>query len=186
MFLRRIDEDTYLKSLELKEAPALFQLVETSRPHLRSWLPWVDGTKKLQDSESFISFALTQEAEDNGLHAGIWHKNRLAGVIALNGINWPNKSTFLGYWLGECYQGQGLITKACDELLKYAFGELSLNRISIRAAKGNLKSQAVAKRLGFSCDGLLREEEWLYDHYIDMFIFSLLAEEYRAKTAAVQ
>jgi RimJ/RimL family protein N-acetyltransferase len=34
----------------------------------------------------------------------------LTGVVGYHAIDWENRSTALGYWLGEEYQGKGLVT----------------------------------------------------------------------------
>ncbi len=179
MFIHRINEKTYLRKLETRDAPALFKLVDSSREELRRWLPWLDDNKSVKDSEAFIRSSLAQETSNNGFQAGIWHDGQLAGVIGLHGINWRDRQTMIGYWLGSEYQGKGIVTEACEALLKYAFEILGLNRVVIRAAEGNDKSIAVAKRLGFSREGLLRENEWLYDHYQDMFVYAMLAKDFK-------
>ena len=46
--------------------------------------------------------------------------------------------------------------------------------IILHCASGNLKSRSVAERLGFVQEGILREAEWLYDHYVDLVVYSML------------
>jgi hypothetical protein len=60
----------------------------------------------------------------------------------------------VGYWLGEQYQGKGLVTAACRALVEHAFFELGLNRAVILCATENEKSCAVAERLGFRREGV--------------------------------
>jgi ribosomal-protein-serine acetyltransferase len=66
------------------------------------------------------------------------------------------------------------VTRATACLTDYAFREQDCNRVILHCAVGNLKSRAVAERLGFVQEGILREAEWLYDHYVDLVVYSML------------
>jgi ribosomal-protein-serine acetyltransferase len=71
------------------------------------------------------------------------------------------------------------MTKACRTLITYAFTELALNKVEIHGATENIRSCAIPKRLGFTQEGILRDAEWLYDHYVDTVIYGLLAREWQ-------
>ena len=120
-----------------------------------------------------------QFASNNGFQAGIWYKQNLAGMIGCHGMNFANKSTSIGYWLGEGYQGKGIMTKTTKALVEYLLTELNLNRIEIRCAENNYKSRAIPERLGFTNEGTLRETEWLYDHYVDHVVYGMLARQWK-------
>ncbi|MED2978954.1 GNAT family protein [Bacillus swezeyi] len=182
MFKLKIDDDLYLKKLEPIDAPSVYMQIQQSKDDLRNWLYWVDGTKKLEDTEAFIEDCMKQAAANNGFQAGIWQQNQFAGIIGLHYINWINRTTSLGYWLGKSFQGNGMMTKACQGLIDMLFNECELNRIEIRAATKNFKSQAIPERLGFTKEGCLRQCEWLHDHYADHFVYGLLKEEYDARS----
>ncbi len=70
-----------LKPLSEDNAQALYVLVDSSRVHLRKWLPWVDGTKSIDDAAIFIRIGQKQNDDSNGFHCGVWLKNELAGVL---------------------------------------------------------------------------------------------------------
>ena len=55
----------------------------------------------------------------------------------------------LGYWIGKPFWGQGLITEASREMLRYAFENLGVNRIWCGYYDGNEKSRRVQEKLGF-------------------------------------
>ena len=55
----------------------------------------------------------------------------------------------LGYWLGKPFWGQGLIPEASQELLRYAFEDLGMNRIWCGHYDGNVKNRRVQEKLGF-------------------------------------
>lgn len=81
--------------------------------------------------------------------------------------------------MAEALQGKGIMTKSCKSLIDYLFDELELHRVEIRCAENNIKSRFIPERLGLKPEGLVREVEWLYDHYINHVIYSVLASEWR-------
>jgi ribosomal-protein-serine acetyltransferase len=178
MFSHRVNDETVLKILETRYAEELFSLIDKNRAYLREWLPWVDGTKSSEHTKLFIESTLKQFSTDNGLHCGIFYKNEIAGCIGLHYVDRANKRTSIGYWLGAEFQGNGIMTSACRDLVHYAFKDLKLNRVEIRAGEHNLKSRAIPMRLGFVQEGIVRQPELLYDHFIDTVIYGALASEW--------
>jgi ribosomal-protein-serine acetyltransferase len=98
-----------------------------------------------------------------------------------NAIDWQNRRTEIGYWLAPPFQGRGVMTKTCRFLVAYAFAELNLNRVEILCAVENLRSRAVPERLGFREEGVLRQAEWVRDHFNDLVVYAMLAEEWDGK-----
>ncbi|WP_349409769.1 GNAT family protein [Pseudalkalibacillus sp. SCS-8] len=178
MFIFPIDQDLSLKLLEKKDIPELFALVDQSRNHLRKWLPWVDGMEKEEDYEPIIEMWLKQFAANDGFQVGILYQNQLAGMIGFHQIDHANRKTSIGYWLADHYQGKGIMTKATEALVDYAFHTLHLNRVEIQCGTENKKSAAIPKRLGFKKEGIIRDAEYLYDHYHDCALYSMLRKEY--------
>jgi ribosomal-protein-serine acetyltransferase len=116
-----------------------------------------------------------------GFQCGIWFHGILAGVIGFHGIDWMNRNVEIGYWLGEKFQGQGIMTKTCHALVDYAFYNYELNRVQIRCATGNKKSNAIIERLGFIKEGTTRQAEFLYDHYVDLFVYGMTSDIWKAR-----
>ncbi|EHJ08317.1 GNAT family N-acetyltransferase [Staphylococcus simiae] len=179
MFELEVNDHISLKGLELADANALFELVDNSRETLGQWLPWVPLTKEPSDSEVFIRGAIQQYNQDNGVHYGIWYDGQLAGVIGLHYIDRTNKRTSIGYYLAQQFEGQGIMTVSTQALINYCFTELRLNRVEIRAAVNNFKSQAIPRRLGFTEEGVLRQDELLNGQFSSSYVFSLLKSEYQ-------
>jgi len=174
-----IDKETFLKTFSLHDCVALFELVEKNRSEFKRWLPWVDNYKTTQDAQEFIHKALVQNDSYDGFHCGIWHQGKLAGCLGIHHINWVNKATSLGYYLDEAYSGKGIMTKACSALITHLFDKFKLHRIEIRCATDNERSIAIAERLGFSKEGQLEEVEWLYDHFVDHFIYAMTTKKWK-------
>ena len=152
--------------------------MEANRSHLRKWLPWLDSNREEQDTRKFIAWTRRQFAEKKDLAAGIWHREMLVGVIGLHGITSPGGAAFMGYWISEECQGQGIVTRAARVLLEHAFKNLELRRVEIRCAPGNLRSHGIPSRLGFRQEGTLREAERLYDRYEDSIVYGMLRTDW--------
>lgn len=179
LFKYDIHEHAYLKLLDLTDVEELFALTDRSRNTLREWLPFVDDVKTVKDTERFVKGAMQQYADNNGIQAGIYYEDKLAGVIGYHQINWQHKWTSIGYWLGNEFVGKGLVTNSMKALIEYAFNYLKLNRIEVRVAVGNIRSRTIPKVLGFNEEGRLRDAEWLYDHHVDQVVYGLTAAEWR-------
>ncbi|HCU9712781.1 TPA: GNAT family N-acetyltransferase [Staphylococcus aureus] len=178
MFGMKVNEQIRLKILEAHDTEALFNLVNRSRNSLREWLAWVDATEQPSDTRAFIKSGLLQFADGNGFQCGIWYEGTLVGVIGLHEINHMHRKTSLGYYLDKQFEGHGIMTQAVEALIKYCFDEIELNRIEISAAVNNEKSQAIPERLGFTREGMLRDNELLNGIYSSSYIYSLLKSEY--------
>lgn len=174
-----VDDDITLRELYEKDAEPLFQLTDSNRTYLRTWLPWLDINKSVESTHWFIQNSLQQARDDVGAQFGIWFLGELVGVIGYHFLDKTNRSANLGYWLAERAEGQGIMTKACNMIVEDALEGKKLNRMEIRCAVENTKSRAIPERLGFTFEGILRQAEFCYDHYNDMAVYSLLAQEYK-------
>lgn len=173
-----IEKNLELKQLVEGDALKLFSLIDSNRLFLRKWLPWIDDNKSINDVLDFIKFADKQQKNNNGMQLGILSNNNLTGVIGYHYIDWMNKHTSIGYWLSEEFTGKGIATKATKSLVDFAFLNLGLNRIEIRCAPENYASRSIPTRLGFKEEGLLREVEWLYDHFEDNIVYGITKNEW--------
>jgi ribosomal-protein-serine acetyltransferase len=163
---------------EETHAAELFRLIDDNRQSLRQWLPWLDWSNSPADTAAHIRLSQEKFKESNGFSAGIWVNNELAGAIGLHAIDALHRSSSIGYWLSEPFRGSGAMTRACRAVVDEVFKHYHLHRLEIRCAIGNQKSCAIARRLGFIYEGTLREAEWLYDHFVDLAVYSMLEQDW--------
>lgn len=173
-----VRENIELRILQTKDAQNLFDVTRKNNTHLREWLGWLDEDKSVSDVEKYIEGSTKRFSDNEGIDFVIWHDDQMIGGIALYPIDMANKKTSVMYWLVEEFQGKGIMTDALKAVIEYAFIELKLNRIEISCAIENIKSSALPKKLGFTYDGISRESSWLYDHFVDTEVYSLLAKEW--------
>ena len=115
-----------------------------------------------------------------GFQVAIFYQEKIAGVCGYLPLNKKDRIGEIGYWMGAEYEGLGIMTRSVDRVVEMGFEQLDLNRIEIRCATGNRRSRAVAERLGFVQEGILMQDEWLYDHFVDKVVYSKLKSEYKA------
>lgn len=176
-----IDENQFLEKLNLTHVEAIFNAIDQNRRFLRKWLPFVDFTFKIADTDRFVRSILEKSSANRDEVYIIWHKHEFAGLIGLKDIDRVNDKIEIGYWLIEKMTGKGIATAATRKMVNLAFRNMEMNRVQIRCGVGNDKSSAIPRRLGFSFEGVERNGERHNHSYIDLEVFSLLKPEW-AKT----
>jgi ribosomal-protein-serine acetyltransferase len=184
MFHRTVAPGVEMRQFEPGDAESVFAVVDRNREHLRQWLPWVDHSHSPEDIRQFIVRVQAQFDAGQGPNAGIWAGRVLAGNVGCHPIDWANRSCSLGYWIDAAQQGKGMITRGCIAMLDYLFEEMRLHRVEIRCGTGNARSCAIPERLGFAREGLLHEGEWVNDRWVDLVVWGMLEEQWRAAASS--
>jgi RimJ/RimL family protein N-acetyltransferase len=143
---------------------------------VRRWMPW-----SLEYTHDKALRWCTSEAYRDPVHEThfviVPHlTGRFAGVIGISRADWETGVAETGYWLGPGGRRHGYATEAVREVARYVFG-LGFHRLELVAAIGNVASQRVAERAGFTREGVLREARAVPGGRSDMVIFSLLKGE---------
>lgn len=175
----QIATDLYLRRATIADAPDLFHIIQRDRQYLRQWLPFIDFSQKVSDTESYLKF-ITAPGNLTDLVFVIVHEEEVCGLIGFKDIDSLNRKLEIGYWLAEGKQGKGIMRRACHTLLNYAFDELSMNRIEVRVGVGNERSSNIPKKLGFTLEGIKRQAEYLNGKFHDLEVYSMLRQEFKA------
>lgn len=174
-FKIRVSEDILLKSIELNDATDIFHTISTQRKYLGKWLPFVDNTRVIDDTKSYIAALLSSPGRDDSPVFVIHFQGEFAGLIGFKDTDLQNKRTEIGYWLSEPFQRKGIMTRSVRMLTRYAFEKMHLNRVQIKCAVGNDPSGNIPKRIGFTFEGIERDGELQSGgYYADLKVFSLL------------
>ncbi|MFT7653958.1 MAG: ribosomal-protein-serine acetyltransferase [Limisphaerales bacterium] len=173
-----VSADIVLTEIVRADAPDLFALVDRNRGHLQEWLPWLNFNTSVADSLEFINSSQKLAATKTGLVTIIRFKNEPVGVIGYNCIDRTHRTCEIGYWIDENHQGVGIVMSSTRKLVDYAFAELKLNKVDIPVATKNTRSRAIPTKLGFTIEGVSRDAEWLYDHFVSHTLYSMLKTEW--------
>jgi len=110
----------------------------------------------LEDAKAYIR-ACIEKGEDRQVTRVILVNGHAAGSIGMFfGTDVYEKSAELGYWLGEPFWGQGIISEAVIRMCRYVFAKYDIERIFAEPFVGNRASRHVLEKAGFTLEGVLR------------------------------
>lgn len=173
MFVMEVDQDIQLSLIEASFSEHYEALAKANYDYLKQWLAWPDFCQSADDFKGFAQKSLHDYADGKSLTCGIFYKGQLVGNISFNDIDHKLKKVSMGYWLSADYQGKGIITRACQHLINYAFTQLNMQKVQISAAKDNLASRAVCERLNMTLEGTITHAEKVGDRILDHAVYGL-------------
>jgi RimJ/RimL family protein N-acetyltransferase len=83
--------------------------------------------------------------------------DRCLGMVNYHDGHIRNKRVAIGYIINPARHRQRIATEAVSAMLDHCFGELGLHRVQAFIQPDNGASRALAEKLGFRCEGLLRD-----------------------------
>jgi ribosomal-protein-alanine N-acetyltransferase len=102
-----------------------------------------------------------------------------AGTVSLHSIDEHHRRAEIGFWLVPGARGRGLGSRAVALAVTWAFGELDLLRVEMTTTPDNAAVFALARRLGFTQEGVLRKRNVERGQRVDVVWFGVLREEWR-------
>lgn len=174
-----IDDFLELELITKEHAHPIFELANTDRDYLKQWLSWVDNMHSVKFIENFIDGSISRNQNNTEFAFVIKKDKRVIGRIGVYKIDQQNKIGEIGYWIGQQFQGQGIVQKATKRVMDFCWKELQLNRLEIKCASQNVKSQYIPSKLGFEQEGILKEAELLYGVFHDLVIFAMIKNKNR-------
>ncbi|HMB23346.1 MAG: GNAT family N-acetyltransferase [Chloroflexota bacterium] len=125
-----------------------FRLLNSSTVQMKSAksnLKWMEE-EVAEMSPSSYYFSIRTLAED-----------KLLGELGLDVVNWVGREAFVGLGIGETeHWSKGYGTDIMNVLLRYAFTELNLKRVSLSVFEYNPRAIRSYEKAGFRHEGQLR------------------------------
>jgi ribosomal-protein-serine acetyltransferase len=178
MFAHSLGDGAELAMLEPWHAEEFFATIDRARPALLAAIPAAREVYSVEDARTVLQRWADAHAQDTRHLTGIWREGALVGVVQLFSFDTKAATCEMGVWMAPWAQGRGLVTKACWELLDWAFRTRGMRRVQWGNNPTNVKSAAVAQRLGMTREGVLRSAFALGEDRWDIELWSLLAEEW--------
>ena len=170
------------------DAILLANSVTESLDHLLPWMPWaaaepeplsakVERLRHMRASfDRNIDYVYgifnpeeTRLLGGSGLHARV-------GMGALE----------IGSWIHKDFINLGYATETSAALTRVAFEIHKVNRVEIHHSVENIRSAAIPRKLGFTCEATLRKRSFANGQSSDQMVWSLFAEDYPQSACAKQ
>jgi ribosomal-protein-serine acetyltransferase len=184
MLVYPLDETAELRALEPWNAAEFAAYIERHREHLAPWLPWAVALTDVDGTRAWLQRYAENQAGDGGRIYGIWVGSELVGGTLFRTFEPRFGTAEIGVWISPEASGRGLITRAAQRMIEWVLKERGMHRVEWRCFPNNERSIAVAKRLGMTLDGVMREAFPYNGVRNDLQVWSLLASEYDATHGA--
>lgn len=153
-------ERLLIRAPQRADAIHSYEAIKHSIDSLRPWMPFAQKKPDLKQIEANLIEAAAdfQMRRDLRLHFFLKETGEFIGSSGLHRIDWEVRKFEIGYWVDNRFEGKGYVTEAVERITRFAFEELGANRVEIRCDPDNVRSRAVAERLNFKLEGILRND----------------------------
>lgn len=153
-------ERLIIRAPELGDGVDVWNAICNSQPMLRKWLPFAQEKPEMEDTIVNLRQAIADFTirKDLRLHLYLKETGEFVGSSGLHRINWSIPKFEVGYWVDSKFSGQGYMTEAVARITQFAFDDLGARRVEIRCDEENSKSRALAERLEFTLEGILKQD----------------------------
>jgi RimJ/RimL family protein N-acetyltransferase len=122
---------------------------------------WIGRYERGWDDGSCAGFALLVDEQ-------------VAGFAALVQLDLAAREGEVGYMVGPAARGRGAATRAVGLLTRWGFDDLALERLELRIDPSNTGSELVARRSGYTREGILRSKHFKEGSRAEVGIWSRL------------
>lgn len=176
-----------LRPFRRRDVGTFHDAVSASLTELQPWLPWIEGYDR-GFAQRFIRDSVASWAETRAYDFTVRSQTQLDRHLG-NVSVWPtslqNKTGEVGYWIRSDETGRGFGAEATAVAISVGFEELDFHKVILRIAVGNLASEKIAEKLGFTYEGVLRDEVKVGNEWLDHTSWSMLESEWAGAKASL-
>jgi RimJ/RimL family protein N-acetyltransferase len=115
----------------------------------------------------YVDLAIVDPADDH-----------LLGGVILHSFDWRHLHTEVGFWLTAAARGAGIASEATALCVEWAFTDLGMHRVEITTLPQFDRVLALAERLGFRREGVMRERNLERGRRLDVLMLAVLQDEW--------
>lgn len=179
--LFKVDENISLIKPELDLAPEMFKLVNSNRDFLNRYITFAQNKNTENQVSHFLREIISFNIGGQKFNMLVKYKDKLAGLIGLHRIYPADARAEIGYWMGEEFQGKGIMSKSIPVFLRYAFEGRAINRVELITLTSHHRNIKMVEKLGFIKEGTMKERYFMHDTFQDAVSYRMLKQEFLNK-----
>lgn len=156
------------------------EAIAESIAELKPWLDFARETQTIEETEKDAREAHSRFTFRDNLRFHMYEKDtgRFLGCVELSHIKWNIPKFEISYWIRSSAGGKGYMTEAVKAVSDFTFRELKANRVEIRVATKNLASRRIPEKLGYTLEGVLKNDDKHADgHLMDMCVYAKVPKD---------
>lgn len=169
-----------IRSPETTDLDDLQDTLCESMADLGPWIPWADHVPTREETAERIARyrACFAEGSDMPMHLRRRSDGRFVGGVGVHRPRTAVPACEIGYWVRSGDGGRGYVTEAVSALIDHLFDRCALERVELRIDPANGPSRALAERLGFELEGILRANDRHWDGSLkDSCVYARIARD---------
>lgn len=171
-----------LRRLTMRDAQDVFAY--SRDPQVARYVLW-EAQTSLSDARAYLRFMLRKYRLGEPASWGIeWKESgQIIGTIGFMWIQRENASAEVGYSLARSFWNRGIMTEALQEVIRFGFSGMNLNRIEAQHETQNPASGAVMRKCGMVKEGTLRQRLMNKGRFVDVDLYAILRRDYAKRTS---
>jgi Acetyltransferases, including N-acetylases of ribosomal proteins len=173
-------ETARLRLRQLTDTDADAVIAIFSSPEVLRYMD-ADPVDTREGAERFIRWTRDYYTQQGGIRWGLTLRDGDDTVIGTCGFHYWNRASRradIGYDLHPAYWRQGYMSEAVRMLLGWCFDNLNLHRIQADCTSGNIASERLLEKMGFTLEGIWREHTFEHGRFVDIKQYGLLRREF--------
>jgi RimJ/RimL family protein N-acetyltransferase len=166
-----------LRELQLSDAPALLAMLTTEEvarfispppttvEGFERFIVWANAERQ---AGRYACYAVVPLGMESAI--GIFQVRQLE--LGFGTAEW-------GFAIGSPFWGTGLFQEGAELVLAFSFDTLGVHRLEARAAVRNGRGNGALRKMGATCEGVLRQSFLRNGEYLDQHLWSVLDTDWR-------
>ncbi|MBR2342930.1 MAG: GNAT family N-acetyltransferase [Clostridia bacterium] len=149
----------------------------SSDPEVPKYLLWYPHTER-SFTRYYLGYVERKYRRGEFYDWGIELDGKMIGTVGFTSLDVNNNAGEVGYVLNRRFWGLGIATEALNEVLRFGFEILSLERIYAKFIIQNEKSREVLCRCGMREEGVHRHAIFSKNKYHDISVYAITRAEW--------